>query len=283
MDDVGRNASPNLPTDLLSPLPVIRLPLGYPAAAMRRKARETWGFRLQPREWPRLARLVREDPADVALGARVFFSVGGHDEGPTYRRFLRTPAGTRLAREKTPYPPLFTDFDRLRALPAGTLGREYVRQLDERGIDPVELGRLTQAAYEGRAFSADHAYARDRLREIHDLYHTLTGYGIDLIGEAGLLGFTFAQTGNKGWAMLVLLNGLTIASKGRFDGWVVAWRGFRRGRRARFVPAVEDWERLLRLPLELARAELDIPPMEPYRPLEIQEAFGRRKRPEPAP
>jgi ubiquinone biosynthesis protein COQ4 len=237
--------------------------------------RQTWGFRLQPRELLRLAPLIREDPRDVALGARVFFAVGGHDEGPTYRRFLRTPTGAQLLRSASDYPPLFRDYERLRELPAGTLGREYVRQLDERGIHPVELARLTQAAYEGRSFSSEHAYVRDRVRDAHDLFHTLTGYGVDIFGEAGALAFTFGQTGNKGWAMLVLLNGLTALTKGRLDGWLVAWRGYRRGRRARYLPAVKDWERLLRLPIERVRAELGISPPHRYRPLELDEVFGR--------
>lgn len=116
---------------------------------------------------------------------------------------------------------------------------------------------------------------RDRVRQAHDLFHTLTGYGIDLLGEAGVLAFTSGQTGNKGWAVLVLLNQLTALARGRLDGWAVAWRGWRRGRAARFLPAVEEWDRLLRLPIERARAELGIEPLPPYRPLALDEVFGQ--------
>lgn len=240
---------------------------------MPRKPEQTWGFRLQPREWLRLARLVRENPGDVTLGARVFFAIGGHDEQPTYRRLIATPEGRRLVEHAVGYPELFTDYARLRALPPGTLGREYVRELDERGIDPLELDRLTRDAYQGMAFSSEHAYVRDRVRHAHDLWHTLTGYGVDVFGEAGVLAFTYAQTGNKGWAGLVFLNALTALAAARLDGWVVAWKGYRRGRRARHLPGVEDWERLLQLPIEEARAELGIPPLEPYAPLELREVF----------
>ncbi|NNL66660.1 MAG: hypothetical protein HKP30_10485 [Myxococcales bacterium] len=217
---------------------------------------------------------VREDPGDVALGARVFFAVGGHDEGPTWRRFQASPEGAALLRDRKPYPPLFTDYAALRALPPGTLGRRYVDELDARGIDPVELARKTDEAYAGRAFRPDHAWVRDRVRHAHDLFHTLTGYGIDLLGEAGVLAFTFGQTGNKGWAMLVFLNQLAALRKGRIDGWSTAWKAWRRGRRARFLPAVDDWDRLLRLPIDAARRELGIAPLEPYRPLDLEEVFG---------
>jgi ubiquinone biosynthesis protein COQ4 len=237
--------------------------------------RPTWGFRLQPRAWLPLVRRVREDPGDVAVGARVFFSIGGHDEEPSWRRLVASATGSRLARERRPYPALFTDYERLRALPAGTLGREYVRELDARAICPVELARETEAAYVGRAFTPEHAYVRDRVRDAHDLFHTLTGYGIDVVGEAGVLSFTFGQTGNKGWAMLVLLNLLTSLLAGRIDTGRVAWAGYRCGRRARYLPAVADWERLLQTPLAEVRRELGIAPMRPYRPLDIDDAFAR--------
>jgi len=245
----------------------------YPRA-VRRSAKQTWGFRWSPRQWPSLFRAVRATPEDVALGARVFFAIGGHDEGPTYRGMLRTPAGKEVAQNRTAYPPFFTDYDRLRTLPDGTLGREYIRQLDERDIQPVGLIKATEPAYEGIDFSPDHAYVRDRLRDIHDMLHALTGYGIDMHGEGGLAAFTFAQTGNKGWAMLTLVNLLTGLSTGRTDGPAVLLKGYLRGRRARYILAENDWDRLLHLSIEEARAELGITPLEPYRPLELDEVFA---------
>jgi ubiquinone biosynthesis protein COQ4 len=242
---------------------------------MATAAKATWGFRIRPLEFFRVARLIRRDAGNVALGARLFFSLGGHDEGPTYQRFLRSASGRRLVDDATPLPALLTDFERMRALPSGTLGREYVRELDDRHIDPLDLAAQTEPAYEGCAFTPEHAYVRDRVRNSHDLYHTLTGYGIDVIGEAGVLAFTFGQTGNKGWFMLVLLNGLTALMAARFNGWRVSWRGYLRGRRSTYLPAVEDWERLLALPLDQARAELSIPPLQPYKPLDLDAVFGR--------
>ena len=235
--------------------------------------KQTWGFRLAPRQWPTLFRKVKEHPEDVALGARVFFSVGGHDEGGAYKRFMRTAAGRRLVEERVDYPELFMDTARLRELPRGTLGRTYVEQLDARGIDPKALAALTEPCYEGIDFSPDHAYVRDRVRHAHDMIHTLTDAGVELNGEVGVAAFTFGQTGNKGWWMLVVLNILTALSAFRFNGISMAVNGFLRGRRARFIPAVDDWERLLRLPLAEARAELGVVPFEQYRPLHLEELF----------
>lgn len=248
------------------------IPWRYAPGVLRRP-KSTWGFRLAPQRWRSLARAIRETPDDVAVGARVFFSIGGHDERPTYRRLLRTPEGRALAESHGDYPSVFTDYARLRELPDGTLGREYVRQLDERGIHPGEITKATMPAYEGIEFSSDHAWVRDRQRDMHDLLHALTDYGIDMNGEGGLAAFTFAQTGNKGWAMLALLNALTGLSTGRFDGLVVIAKAYLRGRRARYILAENDWERLFSTPIEDVRAELRIPPLAPYRPMELGEAF----------
>src|SRR5674476_358836 len=53
---------------------------------------------------------------------------------PRYRQVLRelaaTPEGQRLLRERPELSSTHVDFDRLRALPASTLGGAYVRHLD---------------------------------------------------------------------------------------------------------------------------------------------------------
>ena len=125
--------------------------------------KQTWGYRLSPREWPFLFRSLRETPDDVALGARIFFALGGHDEGPTYRRLLRSREGAHLAENRIGYPALLTDYDRLRALPKGTLGREYVDRLDERSIHPAGIIEATRPVYDEIDFSPDHAYAELRI------------------------------------------------------------------------------------------------------------------------
>ena len=120
---------------------------------MPRVREQTWGYRLSPRKWPSLFRALSEDPDDVALGARIFFALGGHDEGPTHRRLLRTPEKARLVADRVGYPALFTDYDQLRTLPEGTLGREYVDRLDERGIHPEGIIEATRPVYDEIEFS----------------------------------------------------------------------------------------------------------------------------------
>ncbi len=80
-----------------------------------------------------------------------------------------------------------TDFDALRKLPDGTLGREYVRFLDDNGIGPEPFEALPDHI-DPRA-----AYVMLRMRQTHDLWHVLTGYAPDVRGEILLQAFTYAQ------------------------------------------------------------------------------------------
>jgi ubiquinone biosynthesis protein COQ4 len=78
------------------------------------------------------------------------------------------------------------DLAALRALPAGSLGREYARFLDANGITPL----VVSAAVRER-FSRD-PYAL-RYTATHDLHHVLTGFDTGLAGEAGVLAFNVGQ------------------------------------------------------------------------------------------
>src|SRR5262249_40534026 len=101
------------------------------------------------------------------------------------------------------------------------------------------------------------------MRDTHDLWHALTGYKGDLIGEASLLGFSLAQTGNPGIAMIVLT---AMPRIHQLDAIKMTAGGTRGGMEARWLPAL-DWEALLPLPLETVRSLLSIRPAPAYEPL----------------
>lgn len=78
------------------------------------------------------------------------------------------------------------DLDELRRMPAGSLGREYARMLDERGLLPLEISAETRSKYQ------DNPYAL-RYTTTHDLFHVLTGFPTTPAGEMGLFAFMIAQ------------------------------------------------------------------------------------------
>jgi len=74
----------------------------------------------------------------------------------------------------------------LRALPAGTLGREYARFLDANGIVPLVISPGVKERFRDNPFLLRYATT-------HDLHHVLTGFDAGLAGEAGVYAFTVAQ------------------------------------------------------------------------------------------
>ncbi len=103
-----------------------------------------------------------------------------------------------------------------------------------------------------------------RERDIHDLWHVITGYEADEhLGEACLVAFSFAQTGGLGWAFIgagAALKSLRVTGKTDFFKAVI--EGYRRGKQAGWLHG-EDYETLLAEPLEQVRRRLNI--VEPVR------------------
>lgn len=77
------------------------------------------------------------------------------------------------------------DLEKLRQLPAGTLGCEVARFLDEQGFEPIKSG--------------------DWIQQNHDIWHVLTGLSPSVEDEFILQAFTRAQVFRPSCAILVLL------------------------------------------------------------------------------
>ncbi|MCY1004110.1 Coq4 family protein [Nannocystis pusilla] len=126
-------------------------------------------------------RLVRDtDRLDL-----VFALADSFDESPGLRRMLARPeVKAYLAR---PLPPLTLKLEELRALPEGSLGREFARFLDQRKLDP------TGVYHSAVDTSGDAALMKLHLERSHDLWHTVLGFDTDVAGELGLQAFYIAH------------------------------------------------------------------------------------------
>jgi ubiquinone biosynthesis protein COQ4 len=111
------------------------------------------------------------------------------------------------------------------------------------------------------------------MRVSHDLWHTVTGYRGDLVGEVSLLAFSLAQVWNHGVAAIVA-TGLTRVREAEMARVMVG--GYRRGARAAYLPSMY-WEKLLAVPLDALRARLgiDAPPVYADRRSSALRAEGR--------
>ncbi len=83
-----------------------------------------------------------------------------------------------------------------------------------------------------REIDEQHPYAwmGRRTRDVHDIWHILSGYHRDALGEASLVAFSFAQTGGLGWALIAL--GAAFKARGAREYPFIKsiWQGYRRGK-----------------------------------------------------
>jgi len=212
-------------------------------------------FAIRPADAARAMRALLKNPEDTAQVFRIIDALSGKNGERSIERMRRSQSGRRLLDRRPKLLDRLLDREAMMQLPEGSLGRRYVEFLDAEGITAEGL---RQASIDGRALdgavSPDLDFFRDRMRDTHDLWHVVTGYSGDLVGEASLLAFTFAQTRNPGVGFIVaiaLLRGREPAVR------KMILRGFLRGARARWLPAV-DWEKLLALPLDTVRRTLRV-------------------------
>jgi ubiquinone biosynthesis protein COQ4 len=215
-----------------------------------------WGAALKA-----LGRLL-SDKDDTGQVFEIMRALNGDATVKCYDRLLRTPGGGKLAYEHVELAPLLMDDAWLDSFAPGTVGaayRDFIRgaNFSAEGLAEVSRQRQTQ-------IDVKHPYAwfGRRIRDSHDVWHVLSGYHCDALGEACLVAFSFAQTRGLGWALIAIgasLRGL----RGPLPIVGAIWQGYRRGKAAKWLPG-EDYVALMSEPLDAARRRLGITPASVY-------------------
>ncbi|MBF2027404.1 MAG: hypothetical protein IGS48_11630 [Oscillatoriales cyanobacterium C42_A2020_001] len=115
--------------------------------------------------------------------------------------FLKTnPAIAQIMAERylAPAP----ECDRLLQYPHNSLAYAYGTHLKQANLNPNFFRQVEVVD--------DASYLFQRLRQTHDIWHVITGFGIDSLGEMELKAFEYAQTRRP---MAVVLIGLVILSE----------------------------------------------------------------------
>jgi ubiquinone biosynthesis protein COQ4 len=208
--------------------------------------------------WRALQTLI-EDPERTDQVFELIRALAGQSGERLFRRFRRHPEGQRLLAEGPDLLAALSDRERLMSLPVGSFGRAYAGFMDEGRLRAQGLLEAADAVRQPEDLELDpeRRWFYDRLRDMHDLWHVLTGYGRDVAGEAANLAFTHAQTRNRGIAAIVVAAAL-LGPKTLDCHWqrylVRCWQ---RGRRAQLL-VLARYEELLPLPLERVRRELGV-------------------------
>ena len=224
-------------------------------------------FRPQPLEPLTALRAFRKlirDKEDTAQVFEIMRALSGRSIARGYDRMLKTMEGGRQAflREELAYK--LDDPVWLAGFGLGTVGAAYRDFREARGF--TAEGLADEARKVAPLADAPHPviwYSR-RLRDVHDIWHVLTGYGTDALGEACVVAFSHAQTGNLGFAFIGWGAAREIHREDRsIPARRAVLQAWRIGRAARWLPAL-DYEALFAEPLETSRARLNLRPPTVY-------------------
>lgn len=201
------------------------------------------------------------DKEDTEQVFHIIEALGGDALRRNLYRFAETDEGEKALQEKVTLPPMLDDRSWMRELPENTVGAAYMRFMDREGLTAQGLvDESMKMRRKHLQFNDDLSWFGDRTRDTHDLYHILTGYGRDALGEASLLAFTHGQMPNRGVNFIAFV-GIREMKKHlppEADVMECYREGKRNGRAAKMISA-QDIGALLREPLDEARKRLNIP------------------------
>jgi ubiquinone biosynthesis protein COQ4 len=211
--------------------------------------------RLQPGVAFKAIKRLLADPEQTQEVFTIINALSGPALQNAYVRFADTEVGRHVLRNKINLLDTLKDRDYLATLPADSLGRHYLHFVTSENLSADGLVEASEGNEE--TMHPDVALFAKRQRDMHDLWHTLTAYGRDTLGELCLLAFTYAQTKNRGIGFICLMGMRKLAAAYGNGVYRAAWQAYQDGKQAAWLPA-QDWEMLLTLPIEEVRQRLTI-------------------------
>ena len=203
-----------------------------------------------------ITRLVK-NPNETREVFRIIRALSGSDLEKGLKRFQATELGKKVLQDRRQLTSVLNDRNMLATLPPSSFGRAYLEFITDEGLSADGLVEASEDEKKEPFGDPDLMLFAARQRDMHDLWHVLTQYGRDELGEACLLGFTYAQNKNRGVGFIALVGCLKLHGKYGFSATRAIFRAFRDGRRAAWLPA-QNWELLLLQPLNSVRKELGI-------------------------
>ena len=221
------------------------------------------------REARRALAALSADPDDTEQAIRAINAMAGNSGERLFKRFVQTTEGVRILREKRELYDLLSDLDSLKNMPENSLGHAIwsfytTEEISAQGLKGASESASDNPDAASRTTAGDMSLFARRSRELHDIFHVMTGYGRDMRGEIAVLAFTFAQTMNTGIGYMVFRS-LRNAGWNSVLGKLIR-QAFWRGRRCKWL-VNQEWELLLAQPLALLREDFNLGPAPQYEAL----------------
>lgn len=201
-----------------------------------------------------------EDKEDTEQVFHIIEATKGKRSHRQAWNFVQSSEGRLFIENEVDIPAMLDDHARWLDLPENSVGRHYIDFMKREGLTAQGLVEESHkwAPPEARPQDLTEWYF-NRLRDTHDLFHVLTTYGRDALGEACLLGFSYSQNHNSG-ILFIAYAGARQIKKGTASKAPI-YRAIREGQRlgkAAAKLAHMDVEAVMREDIEEARARLGI-------------------------
>ena len=219
-----------------------------------------------PIQWRKAISAMRRLIANPEATEEVFViieSLAGNALEKGFRRFEATATGQRILAEKRSLLDSLRDREMLSEQPKSSLAANYLNFVIKEEISADGLVEPSEDMRSTRNLDEDLLLFANRQRDMHDLWHTLTNYGRDELGEVCLLAFTCAQSPNRGIAFITLVGVYQMIKRYGWDVPGAVLGAYRDGKKAQWLPA-QDWEALLQQPIGEVRSSLNIRPPRRY-------------------
>ncbi|QFT77775.1 Coq4 family protein [Erythrobacter sp. THAF29] len=218
-----------------------------------------------------------EDKEDTEQVFHIIEATKGKKSHRQAWEFIQSEDGQRFLRSEVDLPAMLDNHDRWADLPDNSVGKHYMAFMKREGLTARGLVEESHkwAPPESRPDDLTEWYF-NRLRDTHDLFHVLTGYGRDALGEASLLGFSYSQNHNNGILFIAFAGARQIKkTTGTKAPLYAAVREGKRNGKAAAKLAHMDVEMVMREDIDEARARLSIREPSIYREcLKILETEG---------
>jgi ubiquinone biosynthesis protein COQ4 len=237
--------------------------------------RKTSGFR--PIKVLRHFRKLIADKEDTEQVFHIIEATKGKASHRQAWGFIQSPQGQHFLREEVDIPGMLDDHARWADCGPNSVAAHYIAFMKREGLSAAGLVAESHKWLPPEQRPADLTeWYFERLRDTHDLFHVLTGYGRDALGETSLLAFSFEQNHNAGILFIAYAGARQIKKVSRTRAPL--FDSIREGRalgRAAAKIAHQDIAALMREDIDEARARLDIGKPEIYREcLRILEGEG---------
>ena len=146
-------------------------------------------------------RLLMKDKEDTSLVFKIYESLPDKTFIDRVAGLTLTEKGEALRASEPNLPEILDDHAELRKTPKGSLAHAYCDFMESEGLSAA--GLVAEFDKLGRPkFNDLTNWYMERSRDTHDLFHVLTGYGRDALGEQCVLLFTHGQSPSQGHLLI---------------------------------------------------------------------------------